>query len=129
MTLRGQTEAHLYDTKDYNAHVRSHLLYDRATAVSPIHVEPFHLRRSLQRRGSASNTKPTRRSAGFDFHGCLTLSSLIPLLSHRISLQRAETSSRLLLSLGIGYGGLERYKDGVGLIKSFVRSAEGTMAA
>ena len=45
-------------------------------------------------------------------------------LSHLIgfSLQRAETSPRLPLGLGTGYGGLERRKDGVGLIgSSFVQ--------
>ena len=44
MTLRGQTEARLYDPRDYSAHVRSRWLFDRMTAVSPKHVEPFHLR-------------------------------------------------------------------------------------
>ncbi|KAF2466589.1 uncharacterized protein BDR25DRAFT_359482 [Lindgomyces ingoldianus] len=65
--------------------------------------------------------------AGFDFQGHPTLSYLIPLLSHCVPLQRAEPSSRLLLGLGISDSGLEKHKDVVGLIRSFVRPAERTM--
>lgn len=58
MTLKGQTEAHLYGPRDGSAHVRSRWLFDRTTAMPPKHVGPFHLRMCLQRWRSASDTQP-----------------------------------------------------------------------
>ncbi|KAF2180980.1 hypothetical protein K469DRAFT_714196 [Zopfia rhizophila CBS 207.26] len=65
--LRGPMEAPLHGPNDCSADTRSRRLSDRATAVSPKHAEPFHLR-------SASNTQRTCRSAGFDFQARRTLS-------------------------------------------------------
>ncbi|KAF2813541.1 uncharacterized protein BDZ99DRAFT_460771 [Mytilinidion resinicola] len=59
----------LYGSRDCSIHVRSRSLYNRVTAVSLKHAEPFHLRICLQRRRSASDTQPTRQSAGIDFQG------------------------------------------------------------
>jgi hypothetical protein len=69
MTLRGQTEAYLYDPRHCSAHVKSRWPFDRTTAVSPKHAEPFHLRMRLQQQRSARDTQPTCQSAGFDFYG------------------------------------------------------------
>jgi hypothetical protein len=49
--------------------------------------------------------------------------------SHHIVFPFNEsTRARQLLSLGIGAGGLEKHEDAVGLIRSFLRSAEETTA-
>ncbi|PVH91058.1 hypothetical protein DM02DRAFT_373349 [Periconia macrospinosa] len=47
MALGGQTETHLYDTRDCRAHVRSRWLFSRTIPVSRRHVEPFHLHNVL----------------------------------------------------------------------------------
>ena len=75
--------AHLYDTDDCSAYVRSRWLLDRTTAVSPKHAEPFHVCMCLQRWRSAGDIPPTYRSAGFQFR---TQHCFIPLLSHSIPL-------------------------------------------
>jgi hypothetical protein len=56
-TLRGRTEAPLDGPKDFSAHVRSRWSFDRTTAVSPKHAEPFRLRMRLQRRRFASSAR------------------------------------------------------------------------
>ncbi|KAF2192976.1 hypothetical protein K469DRAFT_714998 [Zopfia rhizophila CBS 207.26] len=71
----------------------------------------------LQQWRSASDTQPTCRSAGFNFHGRRTLSYTPPILSYFP-----------LLGLGIGGGRRKKHEDVVGLIMSFLRSAEGTTA-
>lgn len=95
--FRGQTEAHLYGPRDCSARVRSRWLFDRMTAVSRRHAQPFHLCMYLRRWRSASDTEPTRRSAGFDFHGRRTLSDLIPLLSYRIAFNELRLDLGCLL--------------------------------
>ena len=114
----------LYGYRDCTAHVRSRSLYDRVTAVLPKHVEPFYLRRCLQ-QVRLNPLIEAQASISRVAHSIL----FIPLLSHGISLQRAETSSRLLLGLGIGYGGLLKHENVVGLIRSFVWSAGRTTPA
>ena len=106
---------------DLNSYV-----YDSATAVSPKYAKPFYLRMYLQRRRSASDTQHPCRNASFDFQNRPTLCYLVSLLSHRIPLHRAETTSWLLFGLRIGAGG---HEDVVGMIRSCVRAAETTTAA
>ncbi|KAF2678333.1 hypothetical protein K458DRAFT_140691 [Lentithecium fluviatile CBS 122367] len=57
MTVGGRTKAHLHDPKDCGAHGKSRWSFDRTTAISPKHEEPFHLRMRLQRRRFASNAR------------------------------------------------------------------------
>ena len=68
--------------KDCSAHVRSRWLFDRTTAVSPKHAEPFRFRMCLQRWRSASDAQPTCQSAGFNFQGHRTLSYIPPISSY-----------------------------------------------
>ncbi|KAF2678335.1 hypothetical protein K458DRAFT_423273 [Lentithecium fluviatile CBS 122367] len=109
MTLKGQTEAHLYRPRDCSAYVRSRWLFDRTTAyyqnmpslstfvcarndgVSPVTLNP-----------PVEAQAPISRAAALS-------SVLYPPCC--VPLQRAETSSRLLLGLGIWASGLEKHED------------------
>ncbi|CAI6336994.1 unnamed protein product [Periconia digitata] len=75
-----------------------------------------------QRRRCASDAQPTCQSAA-----CI-LPCPVPLLSHRIPFNEPTLDLSCLFSLGIGAGGREKHEDVVGLIGSFLRSAEETTA-
>lgn len=117
VTLRAQTGAPLYGHRDCSTHVRSRWSFDRTTAVLPKHAGPFYLRVRLERRRCAGDAQPTCQSA------TRILPHPVPLLSHRIPFNES-TRARLLLSLGIGAGGLEKHEDAVGLDQVF-RSVSG----
>ncbi|PVH99617.1 hypothetical protein DM02DRAFT_614947 [Periconia macrospinosa] len=125
VTLRAQTGARLYGPIDCSAHVRSRWSFDRTTAVSPKYAELFHLRTGLERRRFASNTQLNplaEAQASISRPAVLHLSLYT---SHHIVFPfNKSTRARLLLSLGIGAGGLKKHEDAVGLDQVF-RSASG----
>ncbi|KAF1980119.1 hypothetical protein BU23DRAFT_548314 [Bimuria novae-zelandiae CBS 107.79] len=108
-----------------NAHLGSRSLFDHTTAISPKHVEPSIFVCAYNDGVPPATLNPLAEAQALISSRC-TLSYLVPLLCHHIPPQRAETRSRLLLSLRIGSGGLENYVAVVGLVASFVRSAERT---
>ncbi|OAF98753.1 uncharacterized protein CC84DRAFT_1210623 [Paraphaeosphaeria sporulosa] len=119
---QGRTGAPLYGPRDCSAHVKSRWSFGRTTAVSPKYMR-------LQRRRFASSARLNPRAevqASISRAAALYL-SLYP--SYHIVFPFNEPArARLRLGLGTGAGGLEKIEDVVGLIRSFVRSAERTTA-